>query len=95
MDSTTTNSYLIVIAIVGLIISVVLSIFFSFLPIARMEQKFNDTADVVDEATARVILIAQQVEISAIQTVDTLNRLNRFEQAVCTDHPGLLPSFCR
>lgn len=94
MDSNTTNSYLIVIAIIGLIISVILSIFFSFLPIARMEQKFNDTADVVDAATERVIQIAEQVQISAIQTVDTLNRLDRFEQAVCIDQPGLLPSFC-
>ena len=94
MDNERTNYYLIFIAIFGLILSTVLSLFFSYIPLNQIQSKFNQTASDVEVATAKVITIAEEVRISALKTVDTLDRLDRFERAICTDAGELLPSFC-
>lgn len=94
MDNEKTNIWLISIAIFGLILSTILSLFFSYIPLYSIKQEFFKTTADVEAATKKVIQIAEDVKISALKTVDTLDRLERFEQAVCTDVGYLLPSFC-
>ena len=90
----TTDYILVVVAIIGLVISVVLSIFFCYIPIANAKIVFDTTAKQVNDAVQNVDQIAKELRISAIQTIDTLNRLDRFEQGICADIPNLLPTFC-
>lgn len=95
MSSVKSTDYaLVVIAIVGLIISIVLSIFFSYIPIAQIQKKFTETATQVDQAVQNVTKIARELEISTTQTLDTLTRLDRFENGICKDIGTLLPTFC-
>lgn len=99
MDSVTlspksTDYILVAIAIVGLAISIVLSIFFSFIPIQQIKTQFDETAAQVNAAVINVNKIARELQISSQQTLDTLSRLDRFEQGVCKDIGNLLPTFC-
>ena len=94
MNSERTNIWLIVIALASLFISVILSLFFSYIPLSNIETRFNRTADDVEAAVVKVTAIAEQVRVSSLKTVDALDRLDRFEQGICTDIGGLLPTFC-
>jgi hypothetical protein len=94
MNNERTNIWLIVIAIVGLILSVILNLFFSYLPLAQIEARFNRTADDVEKTIIKVEQIAEQVNISTLKTADSLERLNRFEEGICTDIGSMLPTFC-
>ncbi len=95
MDAPKSTDYiLVVIAIIGLIISIVLSIFFSFIPISKTYSIVQQTAKDTEAAINNVNAIAEDLRISALQTIDTLSRIDRLEAAICKDIPSLLPSFC-
>ncbi|AYV86008.1 MAG: hypothetical protein Solivirus3_8 [Solivirus sp.] len=85
---------LIVITVIGVILSIILSIFFSYIPISQAKHTVDATAAALDKAVNNINTVAEEIRISALQTIDTLNRLDRLETAICKDIPTLLPSFC-